>query len=935
MPGPISEFNSSQAMQSPFDMTGKTELNQREQFRASIHKDLDIGAQLPIPLTATYYEGAFFLQDANANVRKDLGAVRWSASVAVQKSDDKKKKGHQLNLLRNSGLDIDKRFKRLDLVGPDPFPPCEHALAVLTFIPDPGVGQANIRTGKINATSVGSPLPAGHPGIILKGSEELAQHIVLHPSWTNVTLAAWRDTEGGPAKFSTRMADISDGAISKTRIASYHTAFKVEGSWKENCGIGLFWGVDRARPDVGRGLFQSDGPLGGNPFTDVTSLGYAGESGGGPVGAGAGHGDKHRIGTTADGQAICQGHLWLGAPWFVDPSRDAPPEVYGERWEKPRDRSGVAWATELRYDPLGDHIGLGGNAAVVAHKGLFRWETFVPIYVPPIRYGDPDNTPPKVGKKGPEVPKVPKPLEPFDIPPIPLPPLPVPPIEGPARNPLLPPGLDPASGVTGPQTAPITPLPFGPGPDIEDPVFPGVGVGEGEFSFPLAPGVGEGAPDQIFSLPQGGSLSRPIRSGVALHKVIEDKTPTAKHCLSTYTYSWMEAGFAARSARPRHSQREDLRYDREPGGPRINRIEAETPVGGRYESQAKEDGGEFVYCQQPCAGRYWTGTVNNTDWLMPPEYDLDYASRGATTPQTYSDTNMGFWDTGIFFGTPDKSTGGGKSAFKVSKDTDGLKFQEYNPAGAATADQYFNLLEGGDINLQANNGVISCLNTSGGSAAVLKLGSSNGTLAAPTNSADDDVLGKVQFNAYDSFSREVGSIRSVVEDIAASAFGLEFHTTDASVDKVAGSFNAVGNLDVYGDVNIGRTGGTVGTGITETAHAGFVTATIQGTSGTLAYLDDITALTVTASSGVFTGVVGAIHLVDTSGGIGTCNLPAASASSGRLIVIKDKGNASSNNITVNRAGSDTIQGATSTAITANYGSVRLRSDGVGIWYLVD
>lgn len=178
---------------------------------------------------------------------------------------------------------------------------------------------------------------------------------------------------------------------------------------------------------------------------------------------------------------------------------------------------------------------------------------------------------------------------------------------------------------------------------------------------------------------------------------------------------------------------------------------------------------------------------------------------------------------------------------RMHQTINGLEFQGLDSVGGEIASQQLIYYEGGDLTQQANNGVISCLNTSGGSAAVLKLGSSNGTIAAPTNSADADILGKVQFNAYDSFSQEVGSIRSVVEDIAASAFGLEFHTTDASVDKIAGSFNAAGNLDVYGDINIGRTGGTVGTGITETAHAGFVTATIQGTSGTLAYLSDITA----------------------------------------------------------------------------------------------
>jgi hypothetical protein len=273
---------------------------------------------------------------------------------------------------------------------------------------------------------------------------------------------------------------------------------------------------------------------------------------------------------------------------------------------------------------------------------------------------------------------------------------------------------------------------------------------------------------------------------------------------------------------------------------------------------------------------------------------------------------------------------------RMHQTINGLEFQGLDSVGGEIASQQLIYYEGGDLTQQANNGVISCLNTSGGSAAVLKLGSSNGTIAAPTNSADDDVLGKVQFNGYDSFSKEVSFIQSYVDDIAAQSFGLRWGTTDGGTLRTTMTLAATGALSVLGsNIAIGQTGGLVGTIIAETAHAGQLTATIQGTSGTLAYLSDITSLTVTASSGVFTGVVGALHLVDTSGGVGTCTLPAASASSGRLIVIKDKGNATANNIAINRAGSDTIQGATSTSITANYGAVRLRSDGVSIWYLVD
>jgi len=66
----------------------------------------------------------------------------------------------------------------------------------------------------------------------------------------------------------------------------------------------------------------------------------------------------------------------------------------------------------------------------------------------------------------------------------------------------------------------------------------------------------------------------------------------------------------------------------------------------------------------------------------------------------------------------------------------------------------------------------------------------------------------------------------------------------------------------------------------------------------------------------------------------TITLPAASAvTAGRTYVVKDEsGAAGTNNITVARAGADTIDGATSKVINTNYGSVMLYSDGVSKWF---
>lgn len=65
----------------------------------------------------------------------------------------------------------------------------------------------------------------------------------------------------------------------------------------------------------------------------------------------------------------------------------------------------------------------------------------------------------------------------------------------------------------------------------------------------------------------------------------------------------------------------------------------------------------------------------------------------------------------------------------------------------------------------------------------------------------------------------------------------------------------------------------------------------------------------------------------------TYTLPAANAvAAGRFYEFKDAtGQAATNNITINRAGADTISGGTSIKITGNYGSCRLVSDGSSKW----
>jgi hypothetical protein len=87
---------------------------------------------------------------------------------------------------------------------------------------------------------------------------------------------------------------------------------------------------------------------------------------------------------------------------------------------------------------------------------------------------------------------------------------------------------------------------------------------------------------------------------------------------------------------------------------------------------------------------------------------------------------------------------------------------------------------------------------------------------------------------------------------------------------------------------------------------------------------------VSAKSTAFTAAVGYTYLINTGTAV-TVTLPSAVTNA--AIIFKDSaGTAATNNVTINRADSATIDGATSQAISSNYGSMKLISDGTN-WFI--
>lgn len=71
-------------------------------------------------------------------------------------------------------------------------------------------------------------------------------------------------------------------------------------------------------------------------------------------------------------------------------------------------------------------------------------------------------------------------------------------------------------------------------------------------------------------------------------------------------------------------------------------------------------------------------------------------------------------------------------------------------------------------------------------------------------------------------------------------------------------------------------------------------------------------------------------IMDATAGAKTVNLPAANAGIRRIIIIKKDNTV--NAVTINRAGADTIEGAVSKTLNAQFSKVVLVSDGISQWY---
>ena len=156
------------------------------------------------------------------------------------------------------------------------------------------------------------------------------------------------------------------------------------------------------------------------------------------------------------------------------------------------------------------------------------------------------------------------------------------------------------------------------------------------------------------------------------------------------------------------------------------------------------------------------------------------------------------------------------------------------------------------------------------------------------------------------------------------SFGSYSATSIKATNYTQQSTVAVANslwFDTSGRLNATNGSGTV------------VTITSGGGLNTSALITDIwKPLTVATNYTILAADAYTFFRVDTTAAR-AITLPAASAvTAGRLYLVQDvTGGAASFNVTINRAGSDTIEGGTSHVINVAYGWVVLVSDGTSAW----
>ena len=195
---------------------------------------------------------------------------------------------------------------------------------------------------------------------------------------------------------------------------------------------------------------------------------------------------------------------------------------------------------------------------------------------------------------------------------------------------------------------------------------------------------------------------------------------------------------------------------------------------------------------------------------------------------------------------------------------------------------------------------------------------SRGTPASPAGVNVGDSVGGIAALKYAGSSyTQVGGYRWLIASADASSFSLQ--TQAGGVNDTRLEITSAGALRLAQAFTMPTADGTAGQVLT-TDGAGAVTWE-DGGGGGVSWVYE-------RKSADFTAVAGYHYSIDTSAGAVVVTLPASSTAAA---AIRFKRRAGNNSVTINRAGTDTIDGETSYVMNNQHQANELVDSGLGAW----
>ena len=195
---------------------------------------------------------------------------------------------------------------------------------------------------------------------------------------------------------------------------------------------------------------------------------------------------------------------------------------------------------------------------------------------------------------------------------------------------------------------------------------------------------------------------------------------------------------------------------------------------------------------------------------------------------------------------------------------------------------------------------------------------SRGTPASPAGVNVGDSVGGIAALKYAGSSyTQVGGYRWLIASADASSFSLQ--TQAGGVNDTRLEITSAGALRLAQAFTMPTADGTAGQVLT-TDSAGAVTWE-DGGGGGVSWVYE-------RKSADFTAVAGYHYSIDTSAGAVVVTLPASSTAAA---AIRFKRRAGNNSVTINRAGTDTIDGETSYVMNNQHQANELVDSGLGAW----